>query len=213
MTGATTVHEYASPCTRDAYEGLLSMASYQAAKPGQRPASRSLTPAAVKGIWTPYRSSIGTAMQSAAESSAPSKKGPPARKRPSKSSIACTKVTRLASISASVRLPTLYEMPMLAFMKRSISNFASAICPGSRNSMGPTSGKASSKRRKMASLSHTTSPEPANLMAGTMVVGTMSLYHCGLSYKLMRTSSNGMPFSRRPSQTRSQKGHQPFVSR
>mmetsp|Transcript_126990 Transcript_126990/g.353697 ORF Transcript_126990/g.353697 Transcript_126990/m.353697 type:complete len:215 (-) Transcript_126990:30-674(-) len=101
---------------------------------------------------------------------------------------------------------------MLAFITASESFLIVNTRSGSAK-RALVSGKSSSKRCRILSLSQMTSPLPASFTAGTSAVGTMSLYHCGLSYKLMSTSSYGIPFSRRAIQTRSQNGHHPFVSR
>lgn len=61
-------------------------------------------------------------------------------------------------------------------------------------------------QRTDAGMTHTTKPQ-------TQTRTSRTLYHSGLFWRLIKDSLWGIPLYRRANHTRSQKGHQPFVSR
>mmetsp|Transcript_29417 Transcript_29417/g.62455 ORF Transcript_29417/g.62455 Transcript_29417/m.62455 type:complete len:221 (-) Transcript_29417:329-991(-) len=215
------VQLYSSPATRLAYGSNESIAENHVFNAG-RPSRISMS--VVNGSWYLHRSSVGIISASTAVKSLPRRNNPPspvccASKAALSLSSSAINLLRRSNLSSSVNVSFLpaYTNPKPAAPKSSFICTA-ALYSGVSNSICGVSGNSSSRAASISEDSHTMRrsflpSSPWNNTAGTNVEGTNALYHSGLFCNEMSCSSYGMPFARRTSQIRSQKGHQPLVSR
>ena len=172
----------------------------------------------VIGSCTAHRSIMGMYIQSTRENSLPARNGPPPFATASLSFVSSVSNALVASArSSSVALAFGYDMRTPLDNSAEHDSIIASACARSGvpsgGSKGGESGKRSSSSRMTSTDSQVTFSSASYLTAGTRVVGTISLYHSGLSRKSINSSRKGTPFTSSCSQTRSQKGHQPFVSR
>mmetsp|Transcript_23905 Transcript_23905/g.43220 ORF Transcript_23905/g.43220 Transcript_23905/m.43220 type:complete len:231 (+) Transcript_23905:643-1335(+) len=191
----------------------------------------------VMGNWYLQRSIEGIISASTPVKSGPSRKGPPcAAKAWSITSSSSSNAFFNSAISCAVRVA--FRAPYVNLTPAPVSDDPCALASrysGESRTMRGVDGKASSsafiisKDSQISRLcgfeveasASSVSPcccccccwSSCRRMAGTSVVGTNSLNHSGLSCRLMRRSRYGRFLARMHSHTRSQNGHQPFVSR